>query len=69
MALALFHLSSADSFTSSFTSYAAVLDCPDGLRGRIVDRFQIPSFLLNRVCRESNGFSGCEQAVNDDGPL
>ena len=46
-----------------------MLDCPEGLRGRIADRFQIPSFLFNRVCRESNGFSGCKQVVNDDGTL
>ena len=46
-----------------------MLDCPDVLRGRIADRFQIPGFLTSPVCRGSNGFSGSEQVISEDGSL
>lgn len=46
-----------------------MLDCPDVLRGQIADRFQIPRFLMSPICRGSNGFSGSEQVISDDGSL
>ena len=46
-----------------------MLDCPDVLRGRIADHFQIPEFLMSPICRGSNGFSGSEQVISKDGSL
>jgi hypothetical protein len=39
------------------------------LRDRIIHSFKIEPLLLNRISLESNGFSGCEPGLDNDGKL
>jgi hypothetical protein len=53
----------------SFTSIREIGNAEDILQNRILSKFGIEAFLLTRVCLESNGFSGCEPVLNQDGIL
>ncbi|OIW26742.1 hypothetical protein CONLIGDRAFT_716965 [Coniochaeta ligniaria NRRL 30616] len=52
-----------------FASLRAIANAPDKQKGRILEEFNVPPFLLHRTCLESNGFSGCEPVLDGDGNL
>ena len=52
-------------FDSSFISSKEMKFSPDQVSAEL----NIPAFMFDRLCLESNGFCGCEPILDSDGQL
>lgn len=52
-----------------FVSSKELLHSPDSIRGQVLTELKIPAFILDRLCLELNGFSGCRSILGSNGHL